>query len=236
MQKAIVIDIGNSTTKIAWFLNGQVADKKSFNSEVNLSDLENDFDTPIIISAVGNRKKVKTDDFSHVLEFNHLSKIPIQNQYHTPETLGLDRLAVAIAVANHENALVIDLGTCITFDFIDQENNYQGGYIIPGVQMRFKAMNNFTDKLPLIEDWKSFKEDFRAIGKSTKESMLYGVLFSVHAELEQMIKSLASKYGEIKVYLTGGDADFFDLELKSSIFADENLVLQGLYKVLLHNQ
>src|SRR5690606_34521365 len=175
-----------------------------------------------------------------VFYFNHQLPIPITNGYATPETLGADRLAGVIGAKNiyPENpVLVIDAGTCITYDFIDKAGFYAGGSISPGLRMRFKAMNHFTGKLPEVEvdmNITGFKSSY---GKDTQESLISGVVNGLLFEVEGFIKKYNNQYLDLRVILCGGDSTFFDTRLKNSIFAHQillepNLVMIGLNTVV----
>src|SRR5690606_31273094 len=158
---------------------------------------------------------------------NHNSKFPFINQYKTPETLGIDRMVLAAGTVlkfPNQNRLVIDAGTAITYDFIDKENNYLGGAISAGINLRYKALNNHTAKLPLLE---KTDEDF-FIGQTTSESIHSGVVNGVLFEIEGFISELRNKYDNFIIILTGGDTDFLAKRLKSTIFANRNFLLESL--------
>ena len=155
-------------------------------------------------------------------------EMPFKTLYKTPKTLGADRLAlVAGAVFGFPNkpALIIDVGTCITFDFVDSKKKYLGGSISPGLQMRLNALSNQTTALPLVR----LSEPQDLIGDSTKESILSGVVNGTIKELDGTIDAYKMRYPETIVVITGGDASFFDKKLKNSIFADEDILLKGMY-------
>ncbi|CAA6821105.1 MAG: Pantothenate kinase type III, CoaX-like (EC [uncultured Aureispira sp.] len=169
-----------------------------------------------------------------VLQLSSKTRVPLQSQYQTPETLGNDRLA-AVAGANalypNEGVLVMDAGTCITYDFITAEATYMGGSILPGITMRFQALHELTAKLPLIEP--VHLEHF--IGTSTQTSIQTGVLYGVLHELRGFKLQYEQEFGNIKVIVTGGDASYFESQLKNEIFAQPKLVLIGLNKILNYN-
>ncbi len=168
------------------------------------------------------------------IRLSHKTELPIINKYATPKTLGKDRLAGVVAASAlyaKKNVLVIDAGTCITFDFINNDREYLGGSIHPGITMRFKALNNFTDKLPLIKR----SSDFELIGNSTEKAILTGVLYAVLKEIQGMIEDYMGKYNDLTIIFTGGDASFFVSRLKNKIFAHPNLVLEGLNEILRYN-
>ena len=236
-MKSIVVDIGNTSVKVAAFENQSLVSFNRLQEEkINLSKFCEDYDVPVIISPTGNLNKVDFTGFEKVLLFNNVTPLPIKLNYQTPETLGLDRIAAAVgAYSKNKNTLVIDFGTCVTYDLIDRHGVYQGGFILPGIDMRLKAMNDFTDKLPYVYDWRDNWKTINGIGKSTYECLLSGVKESMHMEIFQMIHLFEKEFADLRTIYTGGDADFFDKELKNSIFAMPKLVLDGLNKILLHN-
>lgn len=234
----LVIDTGNTFTKIAVFEDDKLVSitKVAQLKEEDLNKIVQKHAIKQLIYA-----SVKQDFTFNigvpVLKFSHQTKIPIQNLYQTPETLGLDRLAAVIG-ANHlfsnTDVLVIDAGTCITYDFISKQKEYKGGSISPGLQMRFKAMHEFTGKLPLV----TLDEHNNAFyGASTKEALQSGVINGLIFEVTGYINHYLNQHPETKIILCGGDASFFDTRLKNSIFAHQiltepHLVLIGLNKVV----
>ena len=161
---------------------------------------------------------------------SHKTKIPITNKYGTPKTLGNDRLAAAIganASFPKKNNAIIDIGTCVKFDFIDKEGNYHGGNIAPGIELRLKSMHHFTAALPSIKQ----KEPQKLLGLSTAEAMNNGAVLGVLFEIESFIRHLRDEKGPINVILTGGAASFFGEIVKSKIFVDSYIVLKGLNKI-----
>jgi type III pantothenate kinase len=152
--------------------------------------------------------------------------------YETPGTLGVDRLANAIAChqLSEGSALAIDLGTCIKYDFVDSEGTYQGGAISPGIELRYQAMHQFTGKLPLVID----RQIPSYIGKNTMDAMRSGVMNGILEEIKGFIERYRAEYPDLTIFLTGGDHQYFDIGLKNGIFADENLTLKGLQIVLVH--
>lgn len=160
--------------------------------------------------------------------------IPINNLYKTPQTLGADRLAAVTAahtLSPQHDALVIDAGTCITYDYIDANGNYLGGNISPGINMRLKAMHEFTDKLPLIPQ----EGEKPSWGNTTETAIRVGAIQGVQMEIEGYIQSARQKNPHLLVFLTGGDSFYFDTTRKSGIFADKFLVLKGLNRILNYN-
>jgi len=164
------------------------------------------------------------------IELTHKTKIPITNKYATPKTLGRDRLAAAIgafATYPKKNNAIIDIGTCVKFDFIDKEGNYFGGNIAPGVELRLKAMHHFTAALPSIKQ----KESKNLLGRTTAEAMNNGAVLGVLFEIESFIRHLKDEKGPINVILTGGASSFFGEIVNSKIFVDSYIVLKGLNKI-----
>ena len=237
----LIIDIGNSVAKIAVLDKGKVVEvRRSSNQSLEgLSALCNNY--PIkrgILSSVITlndtlRGQVEQLPFP-ILEFNHQTPIPIKNLYKTPQTLGMDRLAAVIGaheIKPNKALLVIDAGTCITYDFIDEFGQYKGGDISPGMRMRFKALNVFTDKLPEITP----KGEMPMYGQTTETAIRSGVIRGIEFEMNGYIRQLQKNYPELLVFLTGGDDFSFDTNLKSIIFADGLLVLKGLNRILEYN-
>jgi type III pantothenate kinase len=168
------------------------------------------------------------------IELDHQTPVPIVNRYQSPETLGKDRLAVVVAAAGlypAKSCLVIDAGTCITYDIIDQDKNYFGGSISPGMQLRFKALNTFTSRLPLVPHG-----NFEGLtGTTTGESIQSGVINGIVAEIDGIIDQYKVNFPGLMILVTGGDMNFFAKKLKSNIFAVPNLVLIGLNEILKYN-
>ena len=238
----LIIDIGNTTAKWAIFEEGKMikADRCSNQSLDALETLYRQY--PIkkgILSSVITlnekvRQQLKELPFP-VLEFTYQTPIPVRNLYQTPKTLGMDRLAAVIAAyTQHPNtpSLVIDAGTCITYDFIDEAGQYQGGNISPGVDMRFKALHAFTDKLPHV----SATGETPDYGKSTETAIRSGVIRGIEHEICGYIQQQKKNYPSLLVFLTGGTEFSFDTNLKSGIFADGFLVLKGLNRILEYNE
>jgi type III pantothenate kinase len=163
-------------------------------------------------------------------KLDHRSKIPITTPVGKPETIGADRLGLVVAAADlfpGKNNLVIGLGTAITYNFINKYKEFLGGGISPGMELRFKSLETYTAKLPLIEkDW-----NFPLVGYDTRTNILSGVMLGMAKEIDGMIDAYAEKYGNFNVLLTGGDAPFFVYHLKNMIFADPNLIYKGLYAI-----
>jgi len=238
----LVIDIGNSQTKVAVFDAGELVQtilSKSFDT-TRLSQLKLIYPglNQAILSSVGaiepGLPEALKKKFELFLEFNHQTPVPIDNLYHSKSTLGLDRLAAAVGgvcLFPGKDLLVIDAGTAITFDLIDKNNRFLGGNISPGLTIRFKALHQFTSKLPEIaadDHW----EDF---GRTTEEAIRSGVQNGIIFEIDGMIDRVTKIRPDCQAILTGGDSYFFDKKLKNTIFVKFELTLIGLNRILEFN-
>ena len=169
-----------------------------------------------------------------LLQFDASTKVPFDNQYKTPDTLGLDRIALVCASVQsypNQNVLIIDAGTCITYDFLNSKNEYLGGAISPGIHIRYNSLHDYTSKLPKL----SLPEDYQLTGDSTSEAIHSGIINGVTQEIMGVINQYKEKYGDLTVVLTGGDTKFLSKQLKNSIFANQNFLLYGLNTILTHN-
>ncbi|MFA5300654.1 MAG: type III pantothenate kinase, partial [Lutibacter sp.] len=170
----------------------------------------------------------------NLIELDYNTKVPFLNNYATPKTLGVDRIAlVSSAFSNYpnKNVLIIDAGTCITYDFINHEGNYYGGAISPGIEMRYKALHVFTEKLPLLRP----ELMYQLVGDSTETSIHSGILNGVIGEIDSIVEKYRKKNTDLTVVLTGGDVNFLSNRLKNSIFANPNFLLEGLNTILTYN-
>ncbi len=234
-----VIDSGNSSVKLGIFDQAKLI--KSYNS-LSLPSIKKhlrDFGIDrVVISDVGGRKKMLMRACSGKIKTLWVSaglKFPIKIKYKSPESLGSDRIA-AITGAWHRfgpaNILVIDSGTCLTYDFVDENSKYLGGGISPGISMRLKALHAFTSSLPEID----FRRQFEFLGKDTKSSILSGTLGGIIYETEGIIKKFRKKFPDIKIILCGGNTDFLRANLKSSVHVIPDLILWGLLSVAVYNE
>ncbi|PKQ43867.1 type III pantothenate kinase [Confluentibacter flavum] len=238
----LIIDIGNSFVKLAVFQGNELVVKKNIKPDVivkHIDILRKEYNNieKAIISSVG---KLKEKDLAYLkknfdlIELNSKTTVPFVNLYETPNTLGLDRIALVSASMKHfpnNNVLIIDAGTCITYDFVTANNDYLGGAISPGISMRYKSLHNLTANLPLLE--KEIPENI--IGNSTNSSIHSGVINGVLKEIDGNIETYQQKYSDLTIILTGGDANFLSKQLKSSIFANSNFLLEGLNYILQFN-
>jgi type III pantothenate kinase len=234
----LVIDSGNSAAKVGIFDHQKLIEKLTFPvlEELQLFMRDALFDNLIISSVKGDEALISSWAPKAYKTFV-LKKdlpLPVKNLYKTPETLGMDRLAAVCGAQQlypHAHCLVVDAGTCITYDFKDQAGNYHGGSISPGLNMRFRAVHTFTAKLPLVTP----KPAAKLIGDSTEAAIQSGVVNGLLMEIDGIIRQYQEKFPELQVILCGGDAGFFENQLKASIFASPELVLIGLNSILIHN-
>ena len=238
----LVIDAGNSLVKTAVFKNDRILKKQTFHKDdfsENFEIVRKNFPqigNSIISSVSSNDSSLISEVKKHysLLELDHTVKLPFKNKYATPHTLGKDRLALVTAAVNSypkKNVLIIDAGTCITYDLKTREEEYLGGAISPGMQMRFKSLHKFTANLPLVEP----KPEAALIGTSTETSILSGIINGIRMEFDGMITSYQSEFQDLTVIFTGGDSQILSMPLKNSIFANSNFLLEGLNFILEFN-
>ncbi len=238
----LVIDIGNSRTKVAFFSQKEMVGSFFYDvlTKEALEDLVKKFPgtEKAILSSVASAEASIYDylkeSFSFFLELNHQTAVPIRNTYRTPETLGLDRIAAAIGARElfpDRDLLVIDAGTAVTFDLIEGNGTFSGGNISPGLRIRFRSLHEFTGKLPFVSE----SDECPLIGQTTEEAIRAGVTNGMIFEIDGMIEQLKKKYPEIQPVLTGGDAKFFERRLKSHIFVKFEITLIGLNRILEYN-
>lgn len=239
-QITLCFDFGNTRKKLAVFEDGEFKE---------LLVLEDDAVTTIqpilkkykpvksILSSVINHNPeleilLKKHTRFHLLSYQ--SKIPVTSPVGAPQTIGADRLAMVVAAVNlypNSNNLIIGLGTAVTYNFINKKHEFLGGGISPGLEMRFKALHEFTAKLPLVtKDW-----NFPLVGYDTKTNIQSGVILGLVKEIDGIIDEYRKKYHNFNVLLTGGDTPFLDYHFKNKIFADPYLIYKGLYAISEYN-
>ena len=233
----LIVDIGNTCLKIALFEKNNLI-KKSYLLDNYLDNIKNILSkNPVENSIVSNVGEINDELISFLNENTRLVllkdilKFPFKNTYSSKETLGQDRIALVSSASYQfpdENVLIIDAGTCITYDFKNHNNEYIGGGISPGIKMRFKSLNLFTSKLPLIDIF----DDFELIGNNTKESLISGVVNGTTMEIDGIIHQYCDKFKNIRIILTGGDSKFLLKRIKNTIFADQNFLTKGLNYLL----
>jgi type III pantothenate kinase len=239
----LTVDVGNTRIKAAVFEQNTIVEFFVFTKDELLNKVRfilNKFPKieNSVIASVGNVEKksfLAMEDKVKIHFITHESKFPFTNLYSTPTTLGIDRMVLASgAVLHHpnQNRLIIDAGTCITYDFIDLNDNYLGGAISPGIRLRYNSLNDYTAKLPLLD--KKYPASF--IGDSTSESIHSGVINGVALEIDGFIELYKSRYAKFIIILTGGDAEFLAKRLKNTIFANSNFLLESLNQTFQYNQ
>jgi type III pantothenate kinase len=235
----IAIDVGNSSVKAGLFEKSALTEVYRNVSVAGLPDLiQKSGAVNCIISSVNQdvlpiRQQLQAY-VQKLLVLDHQLPVPLINGYQTPQTLGKDRLAAvagAAALHPHTDCLVIDMGTCITYDCILADGHYIGGSISPGLRMRFKALHTFTARLPLVEP----AAEAGLTGKNTHDAILSGVVNGITAEIEGIIHKYQTILPGIDVIFCGGDAIFFESKIKQRIFVTPELVLIGLNRILEHN-
>lgn len=234
----LTIDVGNTNVKVAVFKQFNLVDKFVFQK----NNFQNNFQiifkkhpnlTKAVLASVSMLDEKDNEWLKNqieVIEINADSVFPFKNIYTTPNTLGVDRRVLASgAVLQYPNqdVLIIDAGTCITYDFITNKKEYLGGAISPGLRLRYQALNDYTAKLPLLEN--NLPDNF--IGNSTGQSIHSGVVNGLCYEIEGFISEFSVKKEQFTIILTGGDAIFLANRLKSTIFADENFLLKSLHQL-----
>lgn len=237
-RKNIVVDIGNSRIKSGEFEQDKLIEVKNW---ANLAQLKSAYTSSKgsnwIFSIVGEHREEIAGQFPGYPILTYQTPLPVSLDYKTPETLGMDRVAAAVGARElhpGRNILVIDAGSCITYDIMDAKGVFQGGVIAPGLQMRMKAMHHFTRQLPDISpEWESLPQNL--LGKSTRECLLNGAYLAAIYEIESFIAAYKKEFDNLVVMLTGGDTPYFESKLKAPIFANFELVLIGLNRILRHN-
>jgi type III pantothenate kinase len=243
MPKTLCIDWGNTRVKAAVFNeNNMVQEKKDFAAADASSAIDaiiaNHKPASCILCSVTNESRqteaALDQAFSNFLKLDANFRLPIINAYSSPETLGPDRLAMAVAAQAQypdKNVLVVSLGTCVTYNFVQKNKAFRGGAISPGLRMRLKSMHEYTDKLPEINP----DGEVLLLGYDTATSMRSGAIYGMASEIDGMVAAFESQYPDFNAVLTGGDGPLLANKLKSKIFADPDLLLKGLNLILKHN-
>ena len=231
----LTVDVGNTRIKSAVFEGNILLECFVFmKSELqkNIQNILKKYEktTHLVVSSVGDIEKQAFLEFSSTLNIHfisHKDPFPFLNRYETPHTLGIDRMVLAAGATlrfPNQNRLIIDAGTCVTYDFVDQDDNYLGGAIAPGLRLRYEALHNYTAKLPLL----TLESPKHFIGNSTSESIHSGVVNGLVYEIEGFINQYKAQYSNFIIILTGGDTDFLANRLKNTIFANSNFLLESL--------
>ena len=231
----LAIDVGNTRIKAAVFEGATVLEYFVFSKNELEKKIKNILKkhkelTHLVVSSVSDLEKQAFSAFENLVKVHFVShddSFPFVNGYKTPQTLGIDRMVNAAGATlqfPNQNRLVIDAGTCVTYDFIDESNNYLGGAISPGLRLRYAALHNFTAKLPLLE----LESPEHFVGKSTPESIHSGVVNGLVHEIDGFIDEYKALYPKFIIILTGGDTVFLAKRLKNTIFANSNFLLESL--------
>lgn len=247
----LIVDIGNTYSKITIFnpkknkFDTKFRIRTEHNSLNDYSAICREFNiNNCILSSVIPIDQSVTKYFSDTcitfIELNKDTYLPIENCYKTKETLGFDRIAAAVGANKlipDTNLLIIDIGTAITFDFVDKNNRFIGGNISPGIQTRFNALHDYTQKLPLIvfDENKNTNDESSLFGEDTCSAMYKGVIQGIQDEIEGFTDQCLSRFANLRIFLTGGDANYFVKRLKKTIFAEPSLVYIGLNRILEFN-
>lgn len=235
----LIVDVGNHQIKLAVFKKNSIVEHRACAPKSALKEVQELLKKyPLIkrgiVAASGSSPKDLLEFLNKqigLFVLSHQAKVPYKNAYTTPATLGLDRVALAAAAAEqypNKNVLVIDAGTCITYDFLDANNTYLGGAISPGLYMRYNALNHFTAGLPSLTP----ERQVELIGDSTNAAIHSGVIYGMLSEIQGFIARYKEEYTDLTVILTGGDLVFLLDHLKNGIFANSNFLLEGLNYLL----
>lgn len=241
MYKA-VIDIGNTSVKFGLFRDKELL-------QINVASFWDEEEFKLFIKGYLVKQVIVSDVRYHDMPYREFLEsqfqfymlnlevpLPIVNLYQTPETLGYDRICSVVGARQFHSEsciLVISSGTCITYDLLNAKNEYMGGSISPGFDMRFRAMHEYTGKLPLV-GIESDEEITEVLGKNTRDALISGAYFGLASEIDGMIDRYREYYPELVPVLTGGNWSLFAYNLKNKIFAHPNLVLYGLNSILDH--
>jgi len=237
-MRIYVIDAGNTNIKLGCFENEQLVRVERFEhnqiTKIKDSIAASEPNALVISSVVA--QKIASDLLSvkRGMVIDAHTKIPILNCYETPQTLGMDRLCNAVGVAKRMDSqfgVSIDIGTCIKFDIVSKTEGYLGGSISPGIDLRYRSLNAFTEKLPLLSN----KSATLLVGNNTEASIISGVINGIKAEIERFVHYYESQFSDLTFFVTGGDMAHFDIQSKNDIFAVENLTLHGLFEIYKHN-
>lgn len=228
--EVLLVDVGNTSIKTAEVVDGQIMEEKRWAS---LEVLNSSYARTVPFCICNSGKKELLLSGRRIVEVNYASPLRLTLDYRTPETLGADRIAAAVGCYElfpKQNSLLIDLGTCMTMDFISSDGIFRGGAISPGLKMRMNAMALSTANLPDIsQEWEELEKNM--LGKSTKECLQSGSYFGIIHEINGFKSQLETEFTSLNVILSGGDAHHFESKVKAYIFAGSKIVLTGLYRI-----
>lgn len=243
MSKTLCIDWGNSLVKAAIFNeDDRIVESKQFNSAEAGSVIESLISTHSpqaaafcsVTNQTSETEGMVQRQLTTFLKLDEHTRLPIMNAYSSPETLGPDRLAIAVGAQSafpDKNILAVSLGTCVTYNFVQKNRAFRGGAISPGLRMRLRSMHEGTERLPQVEA----EGEVLLLGYDTPTSMRSGAIYGMASEIDGMVAAFADQYPDFNAVLTGGDSALFGNKLKSKIFADSDLLLKGLNIILKYN-
>jgi len=236
MNKTLCFDFGNTRLKCGIFeADNFIEETVLLNDELaTIEELLKRYQPKktILSSVIHHDAAIETllAKYSNFHKLSHLTKLNFTTPVGKPSSIGADRLALVAAAVYfypNKNNLVVGLGSCITYNFINQNHQFLGGAISPGMEMRFKTMHEYTALLPQVQkDW-----NFPIIGYDTKTNLQSGVIAGITYEIDGFMNYYTAKFGNFNVVLTGGDAKYFAAHLKNKIFADDNFLFKGLYAI-----
>jgi type III pantothenate kinase len=236
MSATLCFDFGNTRKKCALFHNAEIKETITLNddsTETIQSLIDQYKPEKTILSSVIDHNPAMEELLASKTKFHklsHLTKVSFTTPVGKPETIGADRLALTAAAVRFypkKNNLVIGLGTCITYNFINKYHEFVGGGISPGMEMRLKALNYYTAKLPLIKA----DSNVPLIGYDTNTNILSGVVIGMAKEIDGFIDAYRERFRNFNAVLTGGDIAYLGSHLKNKIFADPDLIFKGLYAI-----
>lgn len=235
----LLLDFGNTRVKAAVYDGGSV--QSIYSGPIDTASLRDAVEGKRISGGMWCSVHPLPDDIIRWMSglglsaLTYKTPVPIVNSYSSPQTLGMDRLAAAVgawSIHPGHDMLVIDAGTALTIDFISADGVYHGGNIAPGIELRFKALHEHTGALPQV----SAQGDAPMFGYDTESAIRSGVLRGIRNEVNGYLEEMRGEYPSLLVFLTGGDAEFFDIKGKSSTFAVKELVLEGLARIVDYNE
>lgn len=241
MSCNLCIDWGNTLVKAAIFVKGELTESFSFDPETaenGIGGLINECQPSYAIissvtSASADTENMLESTVKRLIKMDDRTPTPVMNAY-SSDTVGADRLAMAVGANSmfpDKNNLVVCLGTCVTYNFVQNTRTFRGGAISPGLHMRLRSMHEFTDRLPEV----GVDGEVLLLGYDTDTCMRSGAFYGIQSEVDGMINEFAQKYNDFNAVLTGGDMRYFEGKLKSKIFADPDVILKGLNIILKHN-
>ncbi len=236
MNQVLIIDAGNTVVKLATFVNGELVETERLSFKEFIDTFSSSSIKQVVISSVLSNEMTKklVSFFKEPFIVTNKTDLPIALCYNSPETLGVDRICNAVYASNNISkgyAVTIDIGTCLKFDIVSANGEYLGGSISPGINLRYKSLNDYTGNLPLLSN----KKATSLVGTDTTSSIHSGVINGINAEIHRLMEQYSVQFDDLTFFMTGGDARYFDIHSKNDIFAVENLTLLGLYEIYKFN-